>query len=248
MQAEIGGAWPRGTAGAPGAGRGRKDLFGPSNTLISDFQPPKPWESLSDFLSQPVYSPSLQQPQETNTNLLGSGWHSDRCHKNATFIFSVLVNDCHLPTLCWAFWNSFYSSPLCSQWPHCTDEETETERLKHLDRLLPRGSRRAWFTFDGRPGPAQMACPFRPQTACWAKQPPWVSHQMTGHRQDPAWIPWQPLRAPGASGSWPPVSFQSCRVDAEGPSSAPGSAWLPWLAVRLPGWSKGSVPPAALLK
>ena len=27
--------------------------------------------------------------------------------------------------------------------------------------------------------------------------------------------------------SWPPVSFQSCRVDAEGPSSAPGSAWLP---------------------
>jgi len=42
MEAEIGGVWPRGTAGAPGAGRGRKDLFGPSNTLISDFQPPKP--------------------------------------------------------------------------------------------------------------------------------------------------------------------------------------------------------------
>ena len=42
MQAETGGAWPQGTAGAPGAGKGREDLSGPSNSLISDSQPPKP--------------------------------------------------------------------------------------------------------------------------------------------------------------------------------------------------------------
>lgn len=142
-RAEIGGVAREGQLepqGLAGAGRTSLDLQTP---WFPDFQPPKPWESLSDFLSQPVYGPSLQQPQETNTKLSGLGWHSDRCHKNATLFLSGPIS-CHLPTLCWAFWNTLYAFVFTVA---RTAQMKQRQRLKHLDSSLPRGSHRGLGLF-----------------------------------------------------------------------------------------------------